>query len=87
MAALMMRMFAWCGMYRSTSSAVRSACRQHVLDRVAQDGDRPAEDGPAVHVHVVQALVEQFGRRRHAAAAGGPAQQVAAASRRRRGCS
>ena len=57
-----------------------SACLEHVLNGVAQDGDGPAKDGPAVHVHVVQALVEQLGRRRQPAAAGGPAQQVAAAA-------
>ena len=31
---------------------------EHVLDRVAEDVDGPAEDGPAVHVHVVLALGE-----------------------------
>ena len=53
---------------------------EHVLNGVAQDGDGPAEDGPAVHVHVVHALGQQFRRRRQAAAAGRPAQQVAAAA-------
>src|SRR5262249_21655843 len=53
---------------------------QHVLDGVAQDGDRPAEDAAAVHVHVVQAAREQLRRRRHAAAAGRAAEQVAAAA-------
>src|SRR5207245_6396121 len=52
--------------------------REHVLDGVAEDGDGPAENGPAVHVHVVQPFGEQVGRRRQAAAAGGPAEQIPA---------
>src|SRR5262245_8183964 len=43
---------------------------KNVLDRVAQDGHGPFEDGPAVHEHVVQALVEVFATWRVAAAAG-----------------
>ena len=52
--------------------------REHILNRVAKNGDSPAEDGPAIHVHEMEALVEIFGRGRHAAAARGPAEKIAA---------
>jgi len=61
-------------------SGLEAARLEHVLDGVAQDRHGPAEDGPAVHVHVVQPLGEQFRRGRQAAAARGPAQHVAAAA-------
>src|SRR5579864_5613689 len=34
------------------------AILEDVLNRVAQDGDGPAKDGAAVHVHVMQALAQ-----------------------------
>src|SRR6516165_7877615 len=34
---------------------------QHVLNGIAQDGGSPIENGPPIHLHVVQALSNQFG--------------------------
>ena len=78
MAALMMRMLAWCGQIEVDLFGGKPGMRHHVLNGVAHDGDRPAEDGPAVHVEIVHPLLQKLRRRRQAAAAGGPAQEVAA---------
>src|SRR5207249_3488183 len=58
----------------------QAAVVQDILNGVAQDGDGPPEDGPAIHVHVVQAFLQKFRGGGQAAAASGAAQKVAAAA-------
>ena len=51
---------------------------QDILDGVAQDGDSPAKDGPAVHVEEMEALLDVAGGWREAAATGWAVEQIAA---------
>ena len=51
---------------------------QDILDGVAQDGDSPTEDGPAVHVEEMEALLDVAGGWREAATTGWAIEQIAA---------